>query len=70
MPTKNKILERVEYEPDDEYKYGSAKLIGMIYDESGEIYHKIEYKLEYLSEERSDDYSHMLYSITLDAGFC
>lgn len=61
MPTKNKILERVEYKPDDEYKYGSVKIICMMYDEFWKIYHKVEYKLEYLSEERSDGYSKMLY---------
>ena len=59
----NKIIERIEFDADDKYKYGSVKIIAMLEDSVIDgIFHKIEYKLEYLSSDRSDNYSKMLYS--------
>ena len=59
----NKIIERVEFDADDEYKYGSVKIIAMLEDSVIDgLFHKIEYKLQYLSSDRSDNYSKMLYS--------
>jgi hypothetical protein len=59
----NKIIERVEYPASNSEKYGSAKITAMIEDTiNKDVFHKIEYKIKYLSSDRRDNYSLMLYS--------
>ena len=55
----NKIIKRTEYEPDDEYPFGSVDIIAIIQGK------KCNYRLEYLSEDKDDGNSNMLYMIQI-----
>ena len=55
----NKIIKRTEYESNEEYPFGCVDIIAVI---EGK---KCNYRLEYLSEDKDDGNSNMLYMIRI-----
>ena len=55
----NKIIKRTEIDPTEQYPFGCVDIIAVIQNI------KCNYRLEYLSEDKDDGYSNMLYMIKI-----